>query len=497
MASLDEELRGPDIRLGQYEFPEVRLSHAGLAGRASGGLWSSWMRQVADCPYRRERRSIIGRRAKKCENPHVDIDRPAVADVMADISAALTPQITELSGEVYDVIVREIPELRADQPVLTLLASSVDGNVATCLQVLRHGIDLANVRAPAAAEEYARRLAQRGTPLATLLRAYRLGHARFLDRCLGELAQRTTDVELVSTTSLRLAKIVAEYIDQMSEDVVRAYETEKQNWLRNRSAVQAARVHSLLAGEHVDVSAAEATLGYRLHQHHVGLVCWVDDAAGTSDELTRLERTTNRVGELAGADGRPLFLPRDESSAWAWLPFGTRGTVASGSAAAWTAGSDPDIHFAIGDPAHGSAGFLRTYQQAIAAQAVALAAQPSSRQVITFHEVAPVALMLGSIELLRTWVAQTLASLATDDEHRARLRDTLRVFLEDGGSYKAAAQRLTLHKNTVQYRIRKGEEGLGRPLGDDRLNIELALLVSHWLGAAVLQPAGAAPPQRS
>jgi len=105
-----------------------------------------------------------------------------------------------------------------------------------------------------------------------------------------------------------------------------------------------------------------------------------------------------------------------------------------------------------------------------------------------------VALMLGSIELLRTWVAETLASLAIDDEHRAGLRDTLRVFLEDGGSYKAAAERLTLHKNTVQYRIRKAEEDLGRPLGDDRLNVELALLVSHWLGAAVLQPAGAGRP---
>jgi hypothetical protein len=45
-----------------------------------------------------------------------------------------------------------------------------------------------------------------------------------------------------------------------------------------------------------------------------------------------------------------------------------------------------------------------------------------------------------------------------------------------------------LHKNTVQYRIRKAEEGLGRPLGENRLNVELALLVSHWLGAAVLRP---------
>ena len=59
--------------------------------------------------------------------------------------------------------------------------------MATLLHVLQHGIDLANVRALAAAEEYARRLAQRGVPIAALLRAYRIGSARFQDRCLEEL----------------------------------------------------------------------------------------------------------------------------------------------------------------------------------------------------------------------------------------------------------------------------------------------------------------------
>jgi len=46
-----------------------------------------------------------------------------------------------------------------------------------------------------------------------------------------------------------------------------------------------------------------------------------------------------------------------------------------------------------------------------------------------------------------------------------------------------------LHKNTVQYRIRKAEERLGRPVSEDRLYIELALLASQWLGASVLRPA--------
>ena len=71
------------------------------------------------------------------------------------------------------------------------------------------------------------------------------------------------------------------------------------------------------------------------------------------------------------------------------------------------------------------------------------------------------------------------------------LRDTLRVFLRESGSFKATAERLTLHKNTVQYRVRKAEEGLGHPVGENRLDVELALLASQWLGATVLRQAGA------
>jgi DNA-binding PucR family transcriptional regulator len=106
---------------------------------------------------------------------------------------------------------------------------------------------------------------------------------------------------------------------------------------------------------------------------------------------------------------------------------------------------------------------------------------------VTFGEVAPVAMMLGSMDLLRAWVLATLAGLADDDEHHARLRDTLLVFLRSGGSYKTTAERLMLHKNTVQYRIRKAEESLGRPVGENHHDVELALRAAHWLGSSVLQ----------
>ena len=61
--------------------------------------------------------------------------------------------------------------------------------------------------------------------------------------------------------------------------------------------------------------AAEATLGYRLRQYHVGVVCWTGDAAASADNITRLDRAIREVAGQAACPGDPLFLPRDESSA--------------------------------------------------------------------------------------------------------------------------------------------------------------------------------------
>jgi hypothetical protein len=244
------------------------------------------------------------------------MDGPAVAELLADFAAAVSRQVGAVSEDVYEVVLREIPELRDDKTVLDLLASSVHSNVGTCLQVMQHQIDLGAVQASAAALEYARRRAQRGTSLTALLRAYRLGHTRFCDWVLRELAQQADEAQMIMAVALSMSQIVAGYVDQTSEEIVAAYTGERENWLRNRSTARAARIRDLLAGERVNVSATEATLGYRLRQYHVGVVCWAGDAAATADNITRLEHAISHIaGKAASPD--PVFLPRDVSSAWA------------------------------------------------------------------------------------------------------------------------------------------------------------------------------------
>lgn len=405
------------------------------------------------------------------------------SELAADVAIALAARTDEICTDVYDLIMREIPDLPADGRVRALLSASVVENVSAALHIIQHAIGVEQVRAPNAAEAYARRLAQWEVPMAALLRSYRVGATRFQGFCLGELSTRTGDASLASATALRMVELVSAYIDRVSEQVVAVYQTELGDW-RNLGAARASRVHALLDGDLTDVSAAEALLGYRLRQRHVGVVCWVELAEYGDGTLARLESATAEMAHRAGGAGRPMFVPQDESCAWAWLPLGST-TVATTSDR-----PDDGIRFALGAPGSGLSGFRRTHRQALATQAVALAAGPGARPVTGFDDVAPLALMSGSLELVRDWVGETLGALADDDEATARLRETLRVFLAENGSYKATAGRLTLHRNTVQYRIGRARESLGRPIEDNRLYVELALLAGDRLGAAVLRQPG-------
>lgn len=101
---------------------------------------------------------------------------------------------------------------------------------------------------------------------------------------------------------------------------------------------------------------------------------------------------------------------------------------------------------------------------------------------------AAAALVCGSIDDARIWIAEVLGRLAAATDSDARLRETFRVFLNAGASYTLAAEQLALHFNTVKYRVGRALARRGRPITDDRFDVEMALLLCHWYGDALLLP---------
>jgi hypothetical protein len=419
--------------------------------------------------------------------PNGGTARAAQAEAqVAAVGATLNEELADVVSQLHQQISADIEPLSRDESLLRLLRASIEGNIDTFLHMLQHNISIDLMQVPPAAIEYAHRLAQRGVPVRALVRAYRLGQGTLLQRSFEVLEQRAGDFELATLAAQRLTAITFSYIDWITEHILEAYEDERDRWLQQRTATRAARVRELLQDARSDIGDSENTLGYQISTRiHLALVVWTSTEKLFKVGGSHLIKFTGQLAERLGCAASPLCLPFDQVTAWAWLPFDSQ--APSPEALRTAVGAiGAGVAVAVGEPAAGIAGFRRSHQQAQMVQATMLAADPTSTSVTTFDEVGPIGLFCGDLEATRTWVGETLGPLALDDENHARLRETLRVFLAADGSFVAAAEQLSLHRNSVYYRVRKAEEQRGRPVEADRLDVEIALKACRWLGRSVL-----------
>jgi len=418
---------------------------------------------------------------------HVD---SVISETAAAIIAQLGTRLAELTRTVYHTLTTEIPELHGDPQVLELLGASIEGNIDTVFHALQYEIPLEHVQPPTAALEYARRLAQRGVPVTALVRAYRLGQQRLLALILVEIRNSRLDSGLDLDVFDHMTTVISGYIDWVSEQVVGTYTAERERWLENRNHVRAVRVREILDADDVDIEAVTAALGYPLQRTHLALVVWFPEEESSGRELARLERTVRELAESLDAQGAPLFVAVDRVSGWGWIPLGRNVAEDVVDHIRPMVADRPDAPYvAAGCLLPGLDGFRRSHHQALNARAVAAAAGTPARHVTAANEpgLSAAALVGQNVSEARAWVHEILGPLASDSDNDARLRATLRIFLRHG-NYKTAADELNLHFNSVKYRVLRATERRGKPVTDDRLDVELALLVCHWFGATVLAP---------
>jgi DNA-binding PucR family transcriptional regulator len=195
------------------------------------------------------------------------------------------------------------------------------------------------------------------------------------------------------------------------------------------------------------------------------------------------------IGFTPVAVGNALASPiQTPGVSWS-SPEGFATEVARVRACAEAAADAPNApHVAVGDPLPGVEGFRRSHQQALDIRVVAMAAGSNARRVNAFSDpgLSVAALLGGNVDTAAAWVGEVLGPLAAATEGDERLRETLRVFLRAGSSNKAAADELHLHVNSVKYRVQRAVERRARPITDDRLEVEVALLLCHWFGPEVL-----------
>ncbi|MEU7282876.1 SpoIIE family protein phosphatase [Streptomyces sp. NPDC045431] len=153
------------------------------------------------------------------------------------LARKLRPRADQLAEVLVRRLRGELPGLWDHEDLAARLLEEIGGHTTAFLDVLDSGLDTSAVPPPPQALEVARESARRGLPLGTLLRAYRLGHLLLLQRLRAETARLTDDPKLVDETAMRLISAAFAYVDRGSEQVVAAYQAERERRLRRRLAL--------------------------------------------------------------------------------------------------------------------------------------------------------------------------------------------------------------------------------------------------------------------
>jgi len=410
-------------------------------------------------------------------------------ETAALIMGRLSDKLPAMTRSIQELLAHERSEMAGDGELMALLYDAVQGNLEAFFPAIRHGIPIERIAPPTAALEHARRMAQRDTDVDELVRAYRLGHHSVLKLILDEVRAAKLDAELGLQVFEEIAAGSFAYIDQVSHQVVTAYQVERDRWLANRNQMRALRVREVLDGGDLDIDETTDLIRYPLRRVHLALIVWCAEHAD-GDELATMERFVAELAGVLGARERPLFVASDRTTGWAWVPLPADADDPVGRIRAVVRSRRDAPWLATGNPLEGLAGFRDSHRQAVTARAVAMAPGAPPRPVTAANEPGlMVAAQFGAdLEHARSWVGQVLGPLAANTDSDERLRETLRGFLRNSSSFKSSADELHLHVNSVKYRVQRAIERRGRPIEEDRIDVEVALLLCHWFGAGVLAP---------
>jgi hypothetical protein len=400
---------------------------------------------------------------------------PETTEEVRRLARALLPDALDVSRRITEHVLQAVPELApaGTTDAVHLVRESTDQNIGAMLSTLAFGITPSTIEPPAGTQELLQNVMMGGGDVTHLLRAYRVGH-----QLLWKLWSTRITAEIAD--GARLAPVLGVFADHLFEFIDRTckriVETAPPVW----SAAGAKRatptdrhqlVRRVLGPDPVNTTAASATLGYDLNQHHVAML--VAPAADPADLRGSIE------GLVGRAPAKVLTVPSGEGTWWVWLGFaGEPGAELLASIAAHRVDA---VLVGLGEPGRGRDGFRRSLAQARDAERIGRLPSPISPRVVRFREIEIVAMLCGDPDRARAFSAQQLGALGGRDETSRRIRHTLRVFFAHGSNRGAAARALNVHHKTVAYRINQAEELLGRPVLDDAYGFQTALLIEQSL----------------
>lgn len=303
---------------------------------------------------------------------------------------------------------------------------------------------------PSTAAEQARRSARIGVRLDTVLRRYAAG-----DRLFGDFIMDEAD-RFPSEGLRKVLRTHGPQVDRLMAAVATEYMDEVARMRRSPTQRLAERVQRLVAGESPgDIGDLE----YAFDAWHLGMIVKGAEAEACIRALA------------AGLDCQVLSVPRGSDIVWVWL--GARRPLAVPDVERLLSdGVAGDTTLAVGEPHSGLDGWRLTHREAQAAQEVMLR---KPQRITRARDVILVAAVLRDDALAKSLFETYLAPLEGHGDSGAVLRETLRAYFSAGLNAATAAAALAVDRHTVQRRLRKVEEALGRLLPDCHAELVIAL----------------------
>lgn len=396
-------------------------------------------------------------------------------DLVSEIADRMEARLDSVVADMDAAIVAAVPALGADEAIRAEERASSRANVRRFLSVARRAADPPPSDVPPEALDLARTVVRRGIEIDAIHQGYRMGQQTLWRRWMTtaeEVATTGADLAAVLNVSLDL---LFSYVDEVLIRVIAEVEREREQVLGGALARRAETIRLLLDGAPLDVEAAALRLRHDLDRPQTALVLSTDRADHTQGAL---ETAAVSVGQLAGGL-RPLTLPAGVTTLWAWLAGD--GEPLGRLLVEHLETIDPHVRVAVGPTLPGVTGFRRSHEAALAVQRL-LERNPEGGRVATYEELEITALAAQDEQRAAEFVAGTLGPLADDTPTAARLRETLRVYLEEAEHAPRTAARLGAHRNTILQRVARATELLGHRPGERRLAVELALELRRRMG---------------
>ncbi|HEY0391662.1 MAG TPA: helix-turn-helix domain-containing protein [Solirubrobacterales bacterium] len=371
-----------------------------------------------------------------------------------EIRLELVERLRSRSAEIEDAIFNRVRALASpaeseDAEYRAGLRATVAESVDYALTSIERGEESTGAIPPAAAAQ-ARRSARSGVGLDTVLRRYAAG-----DRLVGEIIM--DEAGRFPNEALRhVLRTQSPHVDRLMASVAAEYMAELELMRRSPSQRLAERVRRLLAD---DEPFDPDGLDYEFEAWHLGLI-----VTGAGADVAARTLATEASREA-------LVVKRGEETTWAWL--GGRERLEVGEVEGFlAAGALGDVTLAVGEPRWGVDGWRLTHHEAQAAQQVMLR---RPRPLIQASNVILLAAVLRDEPLAKSLRQTYLAPLDEHGDSGIVLRETLRAYFAAGFNAATAAAALEIDRHTVQRRLRKVEEALGRLLPSCHAELEVAL----------------------